>query len=472
MKKHLFLCRPILYIVLIAMLIISSCNFPIGGVVEDQSEIITQTFAAVNLSIAQTQTAVQYAEMLSVTPEPILEVTVTPQPTNTEEPTATIEHMVFPGEPPGGIHSSMRDADSSATAGEQRARAGELFNVNLFERPFTANDMVYYPDLDIQKAVLNQTSDWIYVVISLKGPSPENGMRGFYGLEVDLNSDGRGDVLIMAGQPGSTWSTDRVKVWQDTNKDVGSRTPLTADNPKTGDGYDKLVFDQGLSSDADLAWARRSPSDSNDVQIAFKPSTINNDTGYLWGAWTDLGVMEPSSFDYNDRFTHAEAGSPLKEIAQHYPLKALALVDNTCRWSFGFTPKGNEPGICPIPATPTPTSTSTPTVTSTPVPIPSNITGIVYGDGNGTLTYDSGEFPFSGAVVHLYSGGCGSGGGEIASTTTGADGRYNFGGLFAGTYCVDVNPAPASFTVRTPATTVIIGEPKTHIANFGYFYLG
>jgi hypothetical protein len=453
--------------VLIGMMILSSCNLPTGGVIEDQSEAITLTFAAVNLSIAQTQTAV----LQTSTPDPALEETTTPQPTDTEQPTPTIEHKMLPGEPPGGFLSSIRDADSSATAAEKRARAGELFNVNLLERPFTANDMVYYPDLDIQKVVLNQTSDWIYVVISIKGPSPENEMRGFYGLELDLDIDGRGDLLIMAGQPGSTWSTDRVKVWQDTNKDVGSRTPITADNPKTGDGYDKLLFDQGIGSDPDLAWARRFPNDTNAIQLALKPSAINNDAGYLWGAWTDLGAMEPSWFDYNDQFTHAEAGSPLKDT-QNYPLKELALMDNTCRWSVGFTPKGNEPGVCPVPATPTPTFTPLPTFTVTPIPIPSNITGVVFGDGNGTLIYNVGEFTFSGASVHLYSGSCGSGGGEIASTTTGSDGRYNFGGLYAGTYCVDVNPAPASFTVKTPPTTVIIGVPKTHTVNFGYFYLG
>jgi hypothetical protein len=466
MKNHHLFGSPYWYFVLIAMLIISSCTLPTIGGVGDQSEAITQTFAAVNLSIAQTQAAVQVTEMPSETPVPVLAETVTPQPTDTEEPTATIEHKVFPGEPPGGTHSAMTDADSSTTAGEQRARAGEFFNANFFERPFTANDMVYFPDLDIQKAVLNRTSDWVYVVISLKGPGPDNDMRGFYGLEVDLDLDGRGDVLIMAGQPGDTWSTDRVKVWQDTNNDVGSRTALTADYPQMGDGYDKLLFDQGIGSDADLAWARRSPSDTNAVQIAFKPSAINSDAEYLWGAWTDLGVMEPSWFDYNDHFTHAEAGSPLKEITQHYPLKALAQVDNTCRWSVGFTPKGDEPGICSVPATPTPTFTVTPSL------VPSNITGIVYRDGNGDLAYQSGEFPLSGANVHLYSGSCGSGGGEIASTNTGSDGRYNFGGLSAGTYCVDVNPAPATFTARTPATTVTIGVPKTHTVNFGYFYLG
>jgi hypothetical protein len=41
----------------------------------------------------------------------------------------------------------------------------------------------------------------------------------------------------------------------------------------------------------------------------------------------------------------AQAGSPL--AGSNYPLKALYLVDNTCRWKYGFTPTGNEIGLCP-----------------------------------------------------------------------------------------------------------------------------
>jgi hypothetical protein len=47
----------------------------------------------------------------------------------------------------------------------------------------------------------------------------------------------------------------------------------------------------------------------------------------------------------------------------------MARMDNTCRWGYGFTPDGTEPGACFIPPTPTPTYTpsATPTPTNTPV---------------------------------------------------------------------------------------------------------
>ena len=429
--------------------------------------MITQTFAAVNTSLAETRTAAQLEQ--NETPQPVIEEDSNPETTEPPEPTATIEHKVFPGEPPGGTYSSISDADSSIYAAEKRARAGEFFNINMFERPFTANDMEYYPDLDIQKTVLNRASDWIYANIYLKSPGPDGDMRGFYGVEIDLDMDGRGDVLIMAGQPGDTWSTDRVRVWLDSNNDVGNHAPVTADYPQTGDGYDDLIFDAGVGNDADLAWARRAPNNNNMVQIAFKPALISNKTEWIWGAWTDLGVMNAAWLDYNDHFSHSEAGSPLSNLTEYYPLKALALVDNTCRWSAGFDPTGNEPGLCPVAATPTPTPQPN---TATPTTQPSSITGIVFHDGNGNLTYQPGESPIAGATVHLYAGSCGSGGGEITSTTTGSDGRYAFGGILPGDYCVDVVPVPTSSTSKTDATSVSVGVPKTHLVDFGYFYFG
>lgn len=448
---------------------LTSCNLPNLSTAQGQDQLNTQIIDVVNTSLAGTQTAAQLGLATTETPQPVDEGNPTTEATLTPEPTATIEHKMFPGEPSGITYSSIWDANSSTYAAEKHVRAGEFFNINMFERPFSANDMEYYPDLDIQKTVLNRTSDWIYANISVKSPGPDGNMRGFYGLEIDLDMDGRGDVFIMAGQPGDAWSTDRVRVWLDSNNDVGNHNPLTADSPQTGDGYDDLRFDAGIGSDADLAWARRAPNDNNMVQIAFKTGLISNKTEWMWGAWTDLGVMNTAWLDYNDHFTHSEAGSPLSNLTEFYPLKALALVDNTCRWSAGFNPTGNEPGLCPLAATATPTPQPN---TATPTTQPSSITGIVFRDGGGDLIYQTGEFPIAGATVRLYSGLCGSGGGEIASTTTGSDGRYSFNGILPGDYCVDVVPVPASFTSKTNATSVSVGVPKTHIINFGYFYLG
>ena len=178
---------------------------------------------------------------------------------------------MMPGSFPSGRQSGVTDADSSAGAAQRRALAGEDFSRNLFERPFTSETMVYRPDLDIVLTTLNRTSDFIYVEIQVKGQHEDGGLQGTYGFELDLDQDGRGDVLVLASNLQSEWSTDGVFAWEDTNNDVGGETPIISDGVE-GNGYNNLVFDEGQGGDADLVWARVSPSNPNAAQLAFKPS--------------------------------------------------------------------------------------------------------------------------------------------------------------------------------------------------------
>lgn len=388
----------------------------------------------------------------------------TTEEADTPEPTATIEivHTMFPGEPPASWVSEITDRDSSITASERRTSGGDNFALNTFERPFNANSMdTYFPDLDIKRARLSMDGQWIYVTIQLVGVGPNNSLRGNYGVEVDLNVNGRGDLLIFASDPQAAWSTDGVRAWEDSNNDVGGAHPIQSDAPVSGDGYDTLVFDQGLGADSDAAWARVSPADPASVQIAFKKSLINNDAEFTWGAWADKGVANPAWFDYNDHFTHAEAGSPMSELSQ-YPVKALAEVDNTCRWGVGFTPIGNEPGVCPVPPTPTPI-------------VPGTITGVVFNDGvNGDRILDAGSIRIAGANVRVRSGACSSPGSVVTTATTSGSGSY-VATVNPGTYCVDVNPdPPIGWSDKTPPQTVNVSSgAAVNNVNFGYSqYLG
>jgi hypothetical protein len=83
------------------------------------------------------------------------------------------------------------------------------------------------------------------------------------------------------------------------------------------------------------------------VDLAFKRSLVGGANMFLWNVWADDGVKNPASFDYNDHFSASEAGSPYKDA--DYPLKALALVDNTCRETYHFTPTADIPGLCSPP---------------------------------------------------------------------------------------------------------------------------
>ena len=80
----------------------------------------------------------------------------------------------------------------------------------------------------------------------------------------------------------------------------------------------------------------------------------------MWGVWADAGLKDPGMFNYNDRFTYAQAGSPIAGNP-YYPIKAIYAVDNTCRAAYGFNPTGDEPLLCPVNPQPTPTPRPTPT---------------------------------------------------------------------------------------------------------------
>ena len=89
---------------------------------------------------------------------------------------------------------------------------------------------------------------------------------------------------------------------------------------------------------------RRNSQDDTSLQIAFKGS-IAGDGGFLWSIWADEGLKAPGLFDCNDRFTFEEAGSPYPDHKCH-PIQGIYLVDSTCRPYYGFTPSGDEPGLC------------------------------------------------------------------------------------------------------------------------------
>ena len=300
----------------------------------------------------------QTAPPSATSPPPTVAV-VTPETT----PTAPVAHTTLPGQPPSPVRF-MTDRSSAVLASERRSIADDFIN-GRFERPFTSQAMDYKAYLDLNRAEIGPSGLWLYVTLFLEG-APTAAEPAWYGVEIDLDLDGRGDWMIVAAAPPSTnWTTDGVRVYQDTNNDVGANTPVRSDPPpQVGNSYDGLVFDQGVGPDPDAAWVRLSPDNSNWVQVAFKYGMIGGDNQFLWGGWA-FGDPQPSWQDYQDHFTLAQAGSPLIE-SPHYPIKDLALIDSTCRWSFDFNPVGNEPGICPVPPTPTPA----PTRTKTPTPSP------------------------------------------------------------------------------------------------------
>jgi len=254
-----------------------------------------------------------------------------------------------PASPPDKRSDQASDPDSSVDATKKMVPGGDTFVNDLFERPFNANSMdTYFPYIDIVDTQGFIDNTWGYATITLSGDDANGHLPAKYGVELDLNKDGRGDWLIIVSNPSSTnWSTQGVQAWKDTDGDVGGNLPIVADKVvSNGDGYETLVFDQGKNSNnPDDAWARISPDDPKTLDLSFKLAMLGNSKSYTMGAWAGSD-LNPAMFDYNDHMTHAQAGDPNPTI-QLYSIKALSEIDNTCRLAIGFAPTGREPGLCP-----------------------------------------------------------------------------------------------------------------------------
>jgi len=284
---------------------------------------------------------------VSASATPMEPATATESPSPTPElptPTITVLHSFVPSTivKPGKL---ILDVVSVDTAAQKRAPYGDSYDINRFERPFM-QDMTYVPDLDIVSFNLAYDEKFFYVSIELVGTDPNNDIGINYGVELDTNADGFGDMIIIAYPPYNVnWSTDNVQIAQDTNRDTGGLSAEKAEAPLPGDGYDEVIFDggRGANDDPDLAWVRVNAGNKATVQFAFKKSWIG--TKFMYGVIADGGMKSIADLDYVDRFTEEEAGSPVRDQL-NYPLKALYAVDNVCREVFGFTGTKQEPQRC------------------------------------------------------------------------------------------------------------------------------
>jgi len=350
-----------LVIVFTFVLMLSACNLP-GTLPQNVDDIVAQTLTAMS---AQTGTST-------------LEATTTPDAVGTEIPTpmtppentaAPVVHVIMPGEMQA-IESTVDDVLYN----------GDDFSINLFERPFTQTLMENRFDLDLQKIAMSTDNTFFYFSLDLKDVNLNTKtLDGNYGIELDLDKDGRGDFLLWAYQPptSTNWDYLGVVLFSDQNEDVGGTRALVSDAVKPEwNGYETEVWPSKPLTDPDGAWARISPNDATVVQLAVKRSLVGNPASFLWSAWTDDQIKASYKFEYNDFYTAAEAGSPYA-ANPNYPLKMLSQMDSTCREAWGFKPIGNEPGICKkavVQPTAKPKATTKPGVTPTVTPTKLGIT--------------------------------------------------------------------------------------------------
>lgn len=309
----------IITIVLIGGMVITAAACASNSAANEEEFDAEATLQAIYAE--KTATARQEAEAAAAEPE-------------AEEPVEALE----PGLPPDPDRT-LEDADSSLRATENRILSGDSYLNNLFERPFTAREMVYQPELDIYTVDFAYDDVFFYFTITLNGMELESG--AMYGVEFDRRLKGRGDLLVLAVDPGDEWSLDNMTVWKDKNGNVGGLKPLVAEEGFNDNGYDEQIELGGER----LAFSRLSPDDPHAVQIAVSSALLDNPAEFLWSAWADNGLKDISMFDYNDTMGPGEAGSPFKED-EDYPIKALYSVDNTCRLPYKVEMAELIPGTC------------------------------------------------------------------------------------------------------------------------------
>jgi hypothetical protein len=455
MKKSIVF---ILSLIVLLSLGLSACQF---GIVSNDSsnETIAQTMVA--LAFTQTAIAESQGEQPAVEETeapPIVEETLAEE---TEAPTVEIVHNLLPSEP-GWVNKWFYDTDSS----KGYVTGGDDFVANLFERPFTETEMVYRPDIDINKTEMSEDSNFYYVTIYLNGQNPAGGLQGIYGIEIDWDLNGRGDLLVIADHPSSTdWDIAGVSAYKDPNHDVGGSSIMRPDSNYSGDGYEDVVFSMDVLDDPDTAWARVDLSSPPSVTIAFKKSLTAGHGTFVWGVWAAESLLDPALLDLHDNFTQTEAGSPYQSHST-YPLKAINLVDNTCRETYLFEATTPIPGLCYVPEEPTPEPSPTATETATPEPIPGTITGAVFDDvdNNGRRDADEPLTVYS-IVVYAHRDSCSN----PSVRMTGAK-EFTFSDLEAGTYCVNIIRTGGGTDMTTPSQyTFYLGEGATYYVEFGYY---
>jgi hypothetical protein len=291
----------------------------------------------------------EHPELAEITDTPAMETaeevvvpTSTTEPTQTSAPLPDVSHKNIPGEPKYVLAQLITDCQTGfyVEPGEPiDTHSCDWWQINRLERPHNEEFQEYLSQYDIIEAQFGQDDTWLFAQIVTFPATDAANMEGTYAIEIDRDLNMRGDYLIQVTNPtAGDWSVAGVRVWKDTNNDVGSYTAFYADDVNIGDGYEELLFDQGLGDDPDMAWARISPSDPNTVQIAFKQIMIGYPL-FEWWAWSSMDQPLNSDYDLVDTFDEHD----------------LYYIDNTCAWIYGGSPRPLD-NICgyTLPEVPTP----------------------------------------------------------------------------------------------------------------------
>jgi hypothetical protein len=250
---------------------------------------------------SQPTESIEPIEPTEATPVP---VAVTDTPIQVLTPTA-IQHITKPGTPTYIEDQKINDCNLGETYKPDHPLAllknCDNWLNNLLERPFTSDLNTYLPYLDIIQTQFGANRDWFFARIRLFDvvPSKADGDVNYI-IESDLNFDGLSDMLIVVQNlppDAFIWTVDDIRAWRYV------------------DGNVNLVYDQGVGTDPDLIWVRRTPKA---IEISFKPALFDNDLTFAWWVWAYQGKLDPTQL------------IPLDTLPDIYQ------VDDTCALGFNY----------------------------------------------------------------------------------------------------------------------------------------
>jgi hypothetical protein len=276
-----------------------------------------------NVTAMPTANAPQPTEPLPATTQPVPTVeaatstmtqTPVPTPTATSIPEPTkIQHVTKPGEPSFIPEQTNLDCTLGNTTGSNLSGvipippACDNPALSFIERPVITDTKAYLPYLDIGQTHFGGNIDWLFTRVDLyDAVAPKGPGDVYYFFKLDLNLDGRNSNVILLGVKNlpldtANWTVNGVQAWSDV------------------DGTISTIFDQGVGSDPDLIWARRSPKA---IELAFKTAIFSGPIRFAWTAWAYQGTLTPT------------------DIALSSLPSDLYQIDNTCTWGFNVSAYG------------------------------------------------------------------------------------------------------------------------------------
>lgn len=353
--------------------------------------------------------------------------------------------------------------DDAVTADNAFARSGggrgwtidggaDVYQTDVYERPTAQTFQVvrgadgvqrfaaaeYYQNLDIVRASAGFDANHLYVSIKLAGLSKltqdggasAEGLKYRYGFRLSTAADGGGGLLVTAEQPGEknpTFGGQAVYAHRDANGDVGG-TGLSVtkqDRPAevNGNGYERVVAADGRGMvGQQVVWARVSPADPTVVEFALDYKAFGYTADQLESLAylqfeANKGLQDPANYLWNDEYTQSEAGSPYR-----------ATNGDLSRSVLGTQGLGNIYELD--------------TLTGGAITRggTASVSGSVFVDTD--LSGDRGAFDFGIAGVTVILTGTDDRGQAVSqTTTTDAEGNYQFAALRAGTYTLtEVQP--------------------------------